>query len=115
MAPALPADSLEQASTRCSSISQVDPIVTSKTPGAGKDILETSANNLYVGVTMADLDGFDERYPLNSRLVKGDGGLVEEVYRVGGKYDTSDPRDRRSSRGGDPLRDRRRWLRRCGR
>ncbi len=66
---------------------QVDSIVTNKTPGGGKDILETSANNLYVGVTMADLDGFAERYPLNSRLVKGDGGLVEEVYRVGGKYD----------------------------
>ena len=48
----------------------VDPIVTSKTPGAGKDILESSANNLYSGVTMADVEGFDERYPLNSRLVK---------------------------------------------
>ena len=31
----------------------VDPIVTSKTPGPGKDILESSANNLYAGVTMA--------------------------------------------------------------
>ena len=27
-----------------------EPIVTSKTPGAGRDILEASANNLYVGV-----------------------------------------------------------------
>ena len=25
----------------------VDPIVTNKTPGAGKDILQASANNLY--------------------------------------------------------------------
>jgi dipeptidyl-peptidase III len=66
----------------------VDPIVTSKTPGAGKDILQASANNLYAGVSMADLDGFEERYPLNSRLVKQDGRLVEEVYRVGGRYDT---------------------------
>ncbi|CAN5662689.1 dihydrofolate reductase [soil metagenome] len=65
----------------------VDPVVTSKTPGEGKDILEVSANNLYVGVTMADLEGFEEKYPLNSRLVKKDGGLVEEVYRIGGKYD----------------------------
>jgi dipeptidyl-peptidase-3 len=65
----------------------VDPIVTSKTPGAGRDILESSANNLYVGVTMKDLAGFRERHPLNSRLVKRDGTLVEEVYRVGGKYD----------------------------
>jgi len=65
----------------------VDPIVTSKTPGAGKDILQASANNLYSGVVMADLEGFDERYPLNSRLVKQDGRLVEEVYRVDGRYD----------------------------
>jgi dipeptidyl-peptidase III len=36
---------------------------------------------------MADLEGFEEKYPLNSRLVKQDGRLVEEVYRLGGKYD----------------------------
>ncbi len=65
----------------------VDPIVTNKTPGAGKDILASSANNLYVGVTMKDIGGFDEKHPLNSRLVKTNGKLVEEVYRVGGKYD----------------------------
>jgi dipeptidyl-peptidase-3 len=65
----------------------VDPIATNKAPGAGRDILAESANNLYVGVRMADLDGFDERYGLNSRLVKRDGALVEEVYRVGGRYD----------------------------
>jgi dipeptidyl-peptidase-3 len=35
---------------------------------------------------MADLDGFEEHHALNSRLVKRDGRLVEEVYRVGGKY-----------------------------
>ena len=64
-----------------------DPIVTNKTPGEGKDLLGESANNLYVGVTMADLDGVEERYPLNSRLVKRDGHLVEEVYRIGGTYD----------------------------
>ncbi len=65
----------------------VDPIVTSKTPGPGKDILQESANNLYSGVTMADLHGFEEKYALNSRLVKRDGRLIEEVYRVGGRYD----------------------------
>jgi dipeptidyl-peptidase-3 len=65
----------------------VDPIVTNKTPGPGKDILAASANNLYSGVTMKDLVGFTERYPLNSRLVKQNGKLVEEVYRVGGRYD----------------------------
>lgn len=65
----------------------VDPIVTNKTPEGGRDILQASANNLYSGVSVRDLDGFEERYPLNSRLVKNGSGLVEEVYRVGGKYD----------------------------
>jgi dipeptidyl-peptidase-3 len=63
-----------------------EPTVTSKTPRAGKDIITASANNLYDGVTMADLDGFEEQHPLNSRLVKREAGLVEEVYRVGGRY-----------------------------
>ncbi|SIN72948.1 dipeptidyl-peptidase-3 [Singulisphaera sp. GP187] len=65
-----------------------EPIVTNKTPGPGKDILATSANNLYVGVEMKDLDGFREQYPLNSRLVKREGQLVEEPYRIGGMYST---------------------------
>jgi dipeptidyl-peptidase-3 len=64
----------------------VDPIVTNKTPGPGRDILTASANNLYSGVSMADLKGFTEKYPLNSRLVKRDGKLVEEVYRIDGRY-----------------------------
>ena len=66
----------------------VDPILTNKTPAPGDDMLLSSANNLYDGVSMADLERFDEQYPLNSRLVKRDGSLVEEVYRIdgGGKY-----------------------------
>jgi len=64
----------------------VDPIVTNKSPGAGKDILRSSANNLYSGVAMADLQGFEEKYGLNSRLVKQNGKLVEEVYRIDGRY-----------------------------
>jgi dipeptidyl-peptidase III len=64
-----------------------DAVVTSKTPGEGRDILESSANNLYVGVSMRDLEGFEEQHPLNSRLVKDGDRLVEEVYRVGGRYD----------------------------
>ena len=65
----------------------VDPIVTNKSPGPGRDILTSSANNLYVGVSMDDLEHFDECYPLNSRVVKRNGRVVEEVYRVGGLYD----------------------------
>ncbi|MCA9138623.1 MAG: hypothetical protein KDB00_17750 [Planctomycetales bacterium] len=58
--------------------------VTQKSPGEGIDILTASANNLYDNVTTADLDGFKERYPLNSQLVKGDDGqLIERVYRSG--------------------------------
>ena len=64
----------------------VDSMVTSKTPKKGQDILATSANNLYVGLTMKDLEGVKEAHPLNSRLVKQDGKVVEEVYRVGGRY-----------------------------
>ena len=66
----------------------VDPMVTQKTPEGGKDILQASANNLYAGVSTADLKGATEKYGLNSRLVKQHGTLTEEVYRVGGRYDT---------------------------
>ena len=64
----------------------LDPIVTNKNPGPGQDLLLSSANNLYKGVSIADIDGFDEQYPLTSRLVKVDGELVEEVYKIGGRY-----------------------------
>jgi dipeptidyl-peptidase-3 len=38
-------------------------------------------------VRLGDLDDFDEKYGLNSRLVKrGDGTLEEQVYREGGMY-----------------------------
>ena len=64
----------------------VDPRVTTKTPGPGQDILSASANNLYSGVSQADLRGFTEKYGLNSRLVKRNGRLVEEVYKIDGRY-----------------------------
>jgi len=65
---------------------EFEPTVTAKSPPPGQDILSASANNLHVGVTMADLEGLEERYPLNSRLVKQDGRLLEEVYRIDGRY-----------------------------
>jgi len=61
----------------------VDPLVTCKTPPPGQDILTCSSVNYYEGVTLEDLSGFTERYPLNSRLVRRDGRLIEEVYRAG--------------------------------
>jgi dipeptidyl-peptidase III len=61
-----------------------EPMVIAKSPRSGMDILQASANNFYSGVKVADLKGFHERYPLDSRLVKMAGGkLAEQVYRAG--------------------------------
>jgi dipeptidyl-peptidase-3 len=57
--------------------------LTEKNPPAGEDILTASSNNYYQGVALKDLTGFAEKNPLNSRLVKKNGRLVEEVYRAG--------------------------------
>ncbi|HTQ78510.1 MAG TPA: peptidase M49 [Thermoanaerobaculia bacterium] len=57
--------------------------VTVRNPPPGKDLLTASSNNYYSGVALGDLSGFTEKYPLDSRLVKKDGKLVEEVYRAG--------------------------------
>jgi len=59
------------------------PMLTMKNPKNGEDPLEASSNNYYSGVTLKDLVGFTEKYSLNSRLVKKDGKLAEEVYRAG--------------------------------
>jgi dipeptidyl-peptidase III len=86
-----PGESLDQLLARLAPMffdASVAPIVTNKNPGRGTDILRASANNLYSGVSEADLKGFPEKYGLNSRLVKKDGKLVEEVYRANGKYAT---------------------------
>ena len=60
-----------------------EPLITAKSPSAGKDIIQASANNFYLGVSLADLKGFTEHYPLNSRLAKVNNTLVEQVYRAG--------------------------------
>ncbi len=65
---------------------EFEPFVTRKTPPDHEDLLTASANNLYDGVHLNDAEGWAERYPLNSRLVKRDHRLVEEVYRIGGRY-----------------------------
>jgi dipeptidyl-peptidase-3 len=64
----------------------VDKFVTNKTPADGLDIITGSANNLYQNVTLRELDTFDEQFDLNSRVVKRNGTIAEEVYRVGGRY-----------------------------
>jgi len=62
---------------------EFEPLLTAKNPPSGQDPLEASANNRYQGARMADLRGFAERYALNSRLMKKDGKLIEQVYRAG--------------------------------
>ncbi|MGZ6144350.1 MAG: dipeptidyl-peptidase 3 family protein, partial [Myxococcales bacterium] len=57
-----------------------DPRVDAQRTVHGAD-LTASAVNLYDGVTLRDLRGFHERYPANSRLVKEDRALTEEVLR----------------------------------
>ena len=89
MFPLDPGDTLDQLLARLVPMffdPDVHPAVTSKTPPPGQDILSASANNLYVDVALADLEGFHESHPLNSRLLKQDEQLVEDVYRVGGRF-----------------------------
>ncbi len=73
-------------------------IYKTKNNGAdGVDLLQTSAMNYYEGVTQQEANDFYAAmvdpndpepisYGLNSKLVKQDGKLVEQVYKVGGMY-----------------------------
>ena len=61
-----------------------EPMVTAKSPSGGKDILQASSNTFYPGLSLNDLKDFKESHPLNSRIVRGsDGQLQEQVYRAG--------------------------------
>ena len=62
---------------------EFEPMMTAKSPKNGQDIIQASSNNFYMGVTLADLKGFTEKYALNSRVVKENGKLVEQDYRTG--------------------------------
>ena len=63
----------------------------------GVDLILTSANNLYDGVTQKEVEDYYNKlkdpndntpisYGLNSRLVKENGVIAEQVYRIGGLY-----------------------------
>lgn len=61
----------------------------------GEDLVATSACNFYEGVTQNEVTEFyaamkksdeDPSWGLNTRLVKKDGKLQEEVCRIGGRY-----------------------------
>lgn len=61
-----------------------EPSPTVKNPPAGQDIITASSNTFYgPGVTMKELEKFEDKYPLASRVVKQDGRLVEQPYRAG--------------------------------
>jgi dipeptidyl-peptidase-3 len=61
-----------------------EPSLTSKSPPEGQDLITASANTAYgPDVTLKDLEDFSEKYPLNSRVVKVKGKLVEQVFRAG--------------------------------
>jgi dipeptidyl-peptidase-3 len=63
-----------------------EPLITAKSPAGSRDIIQSSSNNFYFGVTLGDLKNFTERYRLNSLVEKKNGKLVEEVYRTTGLY-----------------------------
>lgn len=85
-------------------LAEIDPVIFD--PGVmakrvnqadGVDLITTSANNLYEGLTQAEVEKYyaglksskDERpvmYGLNTRLHKEGGKVVEQVYKVGGLY-----------------------------
>ncbi len=69
---------------------------------SGKDLIQESATNFYDGVTQSEVeqfyaaqiakDGESETpisYGLNSKLVKVNGKMTEEVYKIGGLYSKS--------------------------
>ena len=59
-------------------------MLTAKNPSGGLDAIQASSNTFYVGVTLSDLKDFHDTHPLNSRVVRGKNGDVEEeVYRAG--------------------------------
>ncbi len=64
----------------------------------GQDLIVTSANNLYDGVTQKEVEDYyaavkdttlaePPSYGLNTRVVKRNGKVEEEVYKIGGLYD----------------------------
>jgi dipeptidyl-peptidase-3 len=76
-----------------------DPAVAPKlvSKGGDRDVLASSAVNFYRGLTQREVDAFyagaiapgDPRpvsLGLNSRLVKQDGAIVEQVAKIGGRY-----------------------------
>ena len=79
-----------------------DPAVMAKrvNQAEGQDLILTSANNLYDGVTQAEVEAYYNAlkdttdltpvsWGLNTRVVKDNGKVTEQTYKVGGLYTQS--------------------------
>ena len=68
---------------------EFEPMITAKSPVGGKDTIQASSNTFYHDLShptlsLDNLKGFQDKYPLNSRVVKAaNGKLTELVYRAG--------------------------------
>lgn len=85
-------------------LAKIDPVIFDATvmpkrvnQAAGEDLILTSANNLYEGVTQQEVEDYYNKlknpndatpisYGLNAKVVKKDGKVVEEQYKIGGLY-----------------------------
>ena len=103
---ALPASKLPLAKgqTVSSFLTMVDKVIFDPTFMAkrvnqadGQDLILTSANNLYEGVTQKEVEDYYNKvkdlndktpisYGLNTKVVKKNGNVVEDPYKVGGLY-----------------------------
>ncbi len=103
---ALPASQLplKPGQTLDAMLAELTPVIFERTVLAKKvnqdgsqDVVATSAGNLYEGVTQAEVEDFYNRlkdpndqtpvsYGLNAKVVKKDGKVTEEVYKVNGLY-----------------------------
>lgn len=93
----LPADKAELAATLMPVIFDANIAAKRVNQKEGEDLLLTSANNYYLNVSQKEAEDFyaamvDPKdpqpisYGLNSRLVKKNGKLVEEVWKLDGMY-----------------------------
>ena len=91
----MPADELLD--TICPVIFNPDILPKRVNKASGEDLVKTSACNFYQGVTQQEAEEYYKAlksqagsqppsFGLNSTLVKKDGKLTEDVWRIGGKY-----------------------------
>ena len=98
----IPADKLPMAADEllgaiCPLIFNPDILPKRVNKASGEDLVKTSACNFYQGVTQQEAEEYYKAlksqagsqppsFGLNSTLVKKDGKLTEDVWRIGGKY-----------------------------